>query len=114
MDTPPFEPFPPTGRSPWSGPDHSRPDLDFHARHYKLALQIGRERRELRGKVAVTIESLRGELREATLDAAELRIESVRAGKRALPYVLEGEKIRVTLPRILRVGEKTTFEIAYS
>jgi aminopeptidase N len=114
MDTPPFEPFPPTGRSPWSGPDHSRRDLDFHVRHYKLTLQIDLENHELRGRVAVTIESLREELREAALDAAELRIELVRAGKRTLPYVLEGERIRVTLPRALGVGQKTTFEISYS
>jgi len=114
MDTPPFEPFPPTGRSPWSGPDHSRPDLELHVRHYRVALEIDLERKELRGKVAVTIESLRDGLREAALDAAELRVSSVRSGRRAVPYVLEGERLRITLPKALRVGERATFEIAYA
>jgi aminopeptidase N len=114
METPPFEPFPPGGRSPWSGPDHSRRDLEFHIRHSKLTLEVDLPKRELRGKVAITLESLRENLREAVLDAAELRIASVRAGRRALPYALEGERIRVTLPKALRVGERATFEIAYA
>lgn len=114
MDTPPFEPFPPTGRSPWAGPDHPRRDLEFHVRHYRLALNVDLERKELRGRVAVTLESLRDGLREAALDAGELRIASVRAGRKPLAYVLEGERIRITLPKPLRVGERATVEIAYA
>ncbi len=114
METPPFDPYPPTGRSPWSGPDHSRRDLEFHVRHYRLRLDVDLDQRELRGRVAITLESLRDGLREAVLDAAELRVSSVRAGRRSLPYVLEGETIRVTLPKALRVGEKAAFEIAYA
>ena len=114
METPPFEPFPPTGRSPWSGPEHPRPDLEFHVRHYRTALEVDLERKELRGRVALTLESLRAGLREAALDAAELRIASVRAGRKSLAYVLEGEKVRITLPRALGVGERVTVEIAYA
>ncbi len=114
MDTPPFEPYPPSGRSPWSGPDHPRRDLDLHVRHYRLTLDVDLEKRELRGRVAVTVESLRAGLREAVRDAAVLRVASVRACRRSLPYVLEGHSIRVTLPTALGVGEKATFEIAYA
>jgi aminopeptidase N len=114
METPPFDPFPPTGRSPWSGPDHSRPDLELHVRHYRLVLDVDFEKRELAGRVAVTIESLRDGLREAVLDAAELQIEGVRAGRRRLNHSLEGEKLRVTLPKTLKRGERAKFEIAYA
>lgn len=114
METPPFEPFPPTGRSPWTGPDHSRRDLEFHVRHYRLALEVDFEKREIRGRVLVTLESLRDGLREATLDAAELRVSAVRAGRKSLQYLLEGERIRITLPKPLRARERATFEISYA
>jgi aminopeptidase N len=114
METPPFEPYPPAGRKAWSGPDSSRRDLDFHVRHYRITLGVDFAKKELRGRVALTIESLRDGLRDATLDAAELRIDSVRAGTRRLAAAAEGERLRITLPKPLEVGGRITLEIAYA
>ena len=109
-----FDSFPPTGRKPWSEPDASRRDLEFHVRHYKVALGVDFDRKMLNGRAALTIESLRESLHEAVLDAAELRIAAVRAGRRRLSHSVEGHKLRVTLPRPLGVGERATIEVDYS
>jgi len=114
LDTPPFEPFPPSGRKPWNAPAAPRRDLDFHIRHYRVQLTVDLERSELRGRVTYTVESLRDGLREAILDAAEMRIESVRAGTRRLANTVEGDRLRVVLPRPLGAGQRTSFEVAYA
>ncbi|HKQ18757.1 MAG TPA: M1 family aminopeptidase, partial [Candidatus Eisenbacteria bacterium] len=114
MESPPFEAFPPNGRSPWSGPDSSRRDLDFHVRHYRIALDVDFAKKEIRGRVALTIEAVREGLREAVLDAAELRVASVRAGSRRLSHAVDGARLRVTLPKALGRGRRVTLEVAYS
>ncbi|MGH7680966.1 MAG: M1 family aminopeptidase [Candidatus Eiseniibacteriota bacterium] len=114
LDTPPYDPFPPSGRRPWKAPDAPRRDLEFHVRHYRLRLNVDFERKELRGRAALTIESLRDGLRNAILDAAEMRIQSVRSGRRHLAYAQEGETLRITLPKPLRTGERATVEIEYA
>ncbi len=114
LDTAPFDPFPPAGRKAWSAPDSPRRDLDFHIRHYRLHIDVDLERRELRGRVTLEIEALRTGLRDVLLDAAEMRFESVRSGRRPLRHASEGERLRVALPRPLRAGETATFEVRYS
>ena len=114
LDTPPFDPFPPSGRKPWNEPLSPRRDLEFHVRHYRVQLEVDLERKELKGKVALTIESLRDGMRDVILDAAEMRFERVRAGRRTLPHAVESERLRITLPKALRAGERATFEIAYA
>ncbi len=113
-ETPPFEPFPPSGRKPWKGEPRPRRDLEFHVRHYKVTLEVDLERRELRGRAVLTVEAIRDGIREVALDAAELDVESVRAGGRRLRHESEGEKLRVVLPRPLPEGKRVTVEIAYS
>jgi len=113
-ETPPFEPFPPSGRKPWKGDPRPRRDLEFHVRHYRVVLEVDLEKKELRGRVALTVEAIREGLREVVLDAAELDVASVRAGGRRLRHAAEGEKLRVTLPRPLRTGTRATIEIAYA
>ena len=113
-ETPPFEPFPPSGRKPWKGDPRPRRDLEFHVRHYKVALEVDLEQRELRGRAALTIEAIQDGLREAALDAAELNVDRVRVGGRRARHESEGEKLRVRLPRPLRTGERATIEVVYS
>ena len=113
-ETPPFEPFPPSGRKPWKGEPRPRRDLEFHVRHYKVALEVDLAGRELRGRAALTIEAIQDGMREAVLDAAELTLESVRAGGRRVRHESEGERLRVRLPRPLRTGQRATIEIVYS
>jgi aminopeptidase N len=114
LDTPPFDPFPPTGRKPWSATHSPRPDLEFHVRHYRIQLDVDLDRKELRGRVGVTLEAIRDGLRHVVLDAAELRIQSVRSGRRKLQHAQEGGRLRITLPGPLRVGKRAAFEIEYA
>ncbi|HMI32009.1 MAG TPA: M1 family aminopeptidase [Candidatus Limnocylindrales bacterium] len=113
-ETPPFEPFPPSGRRPWKGEPRPRRDLEFHVRHYKVTLEIDLQKKELRGRAALTIEAICEGLRDVQLDAAELDIAKVSAGARAARHESVGETLRVRLPRPLRAGQRTTIEIAYS
>src|SRR2546428_12041814 len=53
-ETPPFEPFPPSGRKPWQGEPRPRRDLEFHVRDYKGALEVELGERELRGRAPLT------------------------------------------------------------
>ncbi len=114
LDTPPYDPFPPTGRKPWKAEPRLRRDLDFHVRHYRVELDVDLERKELRGKAALAVEAVREDLREVKLDAAEMSFASVRSGGKRLKHEAEGETLRVTLPRPLRAGQRAKIEIAYS
>src|SRR5438093_13717561 len=88
--------------------------LEFHVRHYRVALDVDLEARELSGRAALTIEAIRDGIREVALDAAELNIASVTVAGRAVRHETEGERLRVHLPRSLRVGRRATIDIAYS
>ena len=114
LETPPFDPFPPSGRKPWAETPSPRRDLEFHVRHYRVQLEVDFDRKELRGRAALTIESLRDGLREVALDAADMRIGSVRSGRRALAHATEGERLRITLASPLRAGGRAVVEIAYA
>jgi aminopeptidase N len=114
LDTPPFDPFPPSGRKPWTESPSPRRDLEFHVRHYKVELDVDFERKELRGRASLTIESLRDGLRDVVLDAAEMRIASIKTGRRSLAYATEGEKLRVALVEPLGAGGQAVIEIAYA
>ncbi|HEX7078337.1 MAG TPA: M1 family aminopeptidase [Candidatus Eisenbacteria bacterium] len=114
METAPFEPYPPSGRNAWSGPDSSRRDLEFLVRHTRLNLAVDFDAKGIRGSATLTIESLRDGLREVLLDAAELRIESVRSGRARLRHAAETERLRVTLPKPLRTGARAVIEIEYA
>jgi aminopeptidase N len=114
LDTPPFDAFPPTGRKPWTAPASPRADLDFHVRHHRVKLAIDLERKELRGRVTITVEALRDGLRDVVLDASEMRFESVRSGRRSLPHSSDRDTLRLTLPRPLRAGGRATFEVSYT
>src|SRR5258705_13632268 len=70
-ETPPFEPFPPSGRKPWKGDPRSRRDLEVHVRHYRVVLEGDLEKKELRGRGALTGEAVRGGLRGGGLGAAQ-------------------------------------------
>ncbi len=72
------------------------------------------ERKQLTGRATLTIEALRDGLRHVVLDAAEMRIDAVRSGRRRLPHAQEGESLRLALPRPLRVGARATFEVDYA
>ncbi|TMQ54974.1 MAG: hypothetical protein E6K74_04445 [Candidatus Eisenbacteria bacterium] len=113
-ETPPFDPFPPSGRKPWKGEPKPRRDLEFHVRHYRVVLDVDLEARELSGRAALTIEAIRDGIREVALDAAELNIASVTVAGRPVRHETEGERLRVHLPRSLRVGRRATIDIAYS
>lgn len=113
-ETPPFDPFPPAGRKPWKADPSARRDLEFHVRHYKVALEVDLDQKELRGLAVLTVEAIRGGIREVVLDAAELSISAVTTGGRRLRHRSEGEKLRVELPRPLRAGQRATVGIAYS
>ncbi|HEU4939981.1 MAG TPA: hypothetical protein VFT97_00015, partial [Candidatus Eisenbacteria bacterium] len=114
LDTPPFDPFPPSGRKPWTESPSPRRDLEFHVRHYKVELDVDFERKELRGRASLTVESLRDGLRDVVLDAAEMRIASIKTGRRSLAYATEGEKLRVALAEPLGAGDQAVIEIAYA
>src|SRR5262245_33438642 len=114
LETPPFDPFPPSGRKPWTESPSPRRDLEFHVRHYKVELDVDFEKKELRGRASLTIESLRDGLRDVVLDAAEMRIASVKVGRRSLAHASEGEKLRVALTEPLRAGGTAVIEIAYA
>src|SRR5437867_1032890 len=113
-ETPPFDPFPPTGRKPRKADPRPRRDLEFHVRHYKVAINVDLDQSELRCRAELTIEALREGIRDVALDAAELSITSVVSGGRTLRFQTEGEKLRVALPCPLRAGRRVTIAITYS
>src|SRR5882672_1078950 len=113
-ETPPFDPFPPSGRKPWKGEPKPRRDLEFHVNHYKVTLEVDLEKRELMGRAILTIEAIRDGLREVALDAAELSVTRVAVKGKRVRHESAGEKLIVTLPKPLGTGKRTTIDITYS
>jgi len=113
-ETPPFEPFPPSGRKPWKGEPKPRRDLEFHVNHYKVTVDVDLEKRELQGRAVLTIEAIRDGLREVALDAAELSVSRVAVKGKRVRHESAGEKLIVTLPKPLGTGKRTTIDITYS
>lgn len=81
---------------------------------YSLDLEVHPGDRLIAGEVEVRFASQAELLAEVELDAPGLTIESVRAGERALPYRIEGDRLRVTLDPPARRGEVRTLRIRYS
>jgi len=113
-ETPPFDPFPPSGRKAWKGVPQPRRDLEFHVNHYKVNLEVDLEARELRGRATLTIEAIRDGLREVALDAAELEISKVSVKGKKVHHESGAEKLTVTLPRPLATGKRATIDVSYS
>ncbi|MEK7269421.1 MAG: M1 family aminopeptidase [Planctomycetota bacterium] len=69
----------------------------FDVEHVRLDLRIDPPGRRLSGEAAIRVRPIH-EVRSLEFDAVELKIRSVRALGRSLPFVCEDGKIRIELP----------------
>ncbi len=93
----------------------------YDLQHVKVELsEINWEKREIAGTVTLTLAPLGDGLRQVTVDAAEMKIESamlgpdvVGAGERPLEFVHNNSTLTVTLDRSYNAGEALTIAIRY-
>ena len=109
----------PNGATDFSLPgDEPRyaPDRKADVRHVDLDVTLDFEQSRVSGVATTSFEALFEEVREITLDAAELEIETVTmAGKKTpLHFWSEGEKLHIALDRVYRHGEAFGVAVRYS
>ncbi len=86
----------------------------FDVVHYDIDVRLDFRRQGIDGSVAITLLDAEDGLSAVTLDAVDLRIESVSdEDGRDLPYGHDGEKLRVELPPG-RAGERRVIRVVYA
>ena len=92
------------------------PDRKADVRHVDLNVTLDFEQQRVSGVVTTSFEALFEEVREITLDAAELEIDTVTmAGKKTpLHFWNEGEKLYIALDRAYHYGEPFGVAVRYS
>ncbi len=98
---------------------HYAPDRPIDVRHIDLHLRVDMDAHRLTGSCALTMSVLFEEIREVTIQAAEMEIERVAFSSKRRPQPLplefdhDGQNLRVVLDRALRYGQEFTLTIAY-
>src|SRR5271166_6388384 len=85
---------------------------DYDLEHSRIALRFNLEEKKVIGDVIHTLTILRDSPR-ITLDSAGLHIQSVTLNKAPATFETSEDKLRITLPKPAKPGEKFTVEIKY-
>ena len=80
--------------------------------HYDVQLEPQLASRTVTGTVTLSVVLHREDVEAVVLNRGSLEIDSVREGGQARPFVLEGSRVRITLPRD-RPNEPRTLTVAY-
>ncbi|HLF06163.1 MAG TPA: M1 family metallopeptidase, partial [Thermoplasmata archaeon] len=88
-------------------------DREFALRHVKLDIFVDFDGRRVRGTASHRLEAINAGLRRVRLDAAEMKIASVRGLGKDLAFEYDGEKLDIALPRALKEGEITEISVRY-
>ncbi|WP_342316805.1 hypothetical protein [Lysobacter sp. FW306-1B-D06B] len=81
-------------------------------RSYSARIEPDLARGSLHGQVRIDLRVLTA-APELEFDAGELVIDAVREDGVALPFAMEGGRLRITLPRAARPGERHALDIGY-
>ncbi len=103
-------------RAPFGDPratHHWPRTRNFDVQHVKLEVGVDWEKKEVAGTATLTLAAINDGLQQVTLDAAEIKIESVLAGERPLEFAPEGDLLHITLDRTYKAGEKLEVAIRY-
>ncbi len=114
--TTPFEDEAAKLRAPFGDPratHHWPRTRNFDVQHVKLEVTFDWEKKEVAGTATLTVAALNDGLKQVTLDAAEMKIESVLANERPLEFAPEGDWLHITLDRAHNAGEKVELAIRY-
>ncbi|HEX6540663.1 MAG TPA: M1 family aminopeptidase [Ktedonobacterales bacterium] len=92
------------------------PDRKADVRHVDLDVMLDFDAEQVSGVVTTSFEALFEEVREITLDAAELEIETVTMADQKAPlhFWTEGEKLHIALDRTYHFGEPFGVAVRYS
>jgi len=85
---------------------------DYDLEHSRIALRFELEQKKVIGDVTHTLTILR-DTERITFDSAGLQIQSVTLNKTAATFETSEDKLRITLPKPAKHGEKFTVEIKY-
>jgi aminopeptidase N len=96
-------------------PEHFERSRDFDALHYRLTLAIDDAHKTVRGENAVTLSSLKDDLKTIALDALDFKVTAV-AGPDGAPLEFEqtAAQVLVRLRQPLAYGEKMTLAVSYT
>ena len=97
-----------------SSQDFKRRERAFDVLHYSIDVRFDQPKRMVIGSVSITMTPLRPSFQMVELDAVNMSIESARLPKGGpLAYDYDSSKLRVTLDRMYRFGEKIVLTIRY-
>jgi len=89
------------------------PELPVVGRHMRLALHIDFAARRIAGTTTHTLEVRAETVRQVTLQAVGLEIDSVTLGRRRLSFDNTGRTLVVTLPKAVARGERIVLDIRH-
>ncbi len=90
------------------------PDKSVDVLHIDLHLQPDLERAHLDGVCTTTVRALDEPVAALTLDAVDLRIESVERDGRLLRFTSDGKHLRIDFDPVIAAQEEATFAVRYS
>src|SRR5207247_2762733 len=103
-------------------PGHRLPDGSYHSvrereidiEDYAADLRFDMEREQITGTATVTFTSLRSDLKEFSLDAADLEVQRVASGTGSVSFSLRDRKLHISLTQALNPGQPGSVSITYS
>ena len=84
----------------------------FSVTHYDVELEPRLESRTVTGSVTLSVVLHRDDVETIALNRGSLEIDTVREGGRAHPFLIEGNRVRITLPRG-RPNQTRTLTVTY-
>ena len=98
------------------GPERPVRDREIHIERYRADLKFDMPREEISGNATIALSSMRSGLTEVALDAAGLDVTGATASGSPAKFQVDrtARAVRITLPRPLAAGEKTTVGVTWS
>ena len=85
----------------------------FDVANYDAEIEPDLASKSVRGKVSIQFKSLASELKEITLDAGALEIDSIKENSADLEFEKESGNLKIRFARPLKIGERGEIEITY-
>ena len=93
---------------------HYNPDRPGQVEHICLNLALNIPQTSYEGTCSIRLNPIRNGITTLTLDAVNLKIESVKVGKKKQSFEYDGEQLQIKLNEPTQAGKSLTLQIAYS
>jgi aminopeptidase N len=93
---------------------HYNPDRPGQVEHIFLDLALDLANQSCSGTCQIHLKPIRSGIKQLTLDAVNLKIQSIRIGRNKQAFDYDGERLHIQLKQPTQLGKTITLAIAYS